>query len=41
MPLQIITEKYNTLNSLYANGGDWVDGESSFKTVVSCTSVSR
>jgi hypothetical protein len=33
MPLQIITEKYNTLNSLYANAGDWVDGESSFNTV--------
>ena len=32
MPLQIVTEQYNTLNSLYANGGDWVDGESLFTT---------
>ncbi len=33
MPLQIITEKYNTLNSLYANAGDWVDGVSLFTTI--------
>ena len=32
MPLQIVTEQYNTLNSLYANGGDWVDGQSLFTT---------
>lgn len=32
MPLQIVSESYNTLNSLYANGGDWVDGESKFTT---------
>ena len=32
MPLNIITEKYNNLNSLYANAGDWIDGESKFNT---------
>jgi hypothetical protein len=32
MPLQIVTEQYNGLNSLYANAGDWVDAESSFTT---------
>jgi len=32
MPLKIITEEYNTLNSLYANAGDWVEAESKFNT---------
>jgi hypothetical protein len=32
MALQIVTESYNGLNSLYANAGDWVDGESKFTT---------
>ena len=32
MALQIVTEQYNGINSLYANGGDWKDGESLFTT---------
>ncbi len=32
MALQIVSESYNGLNSLYANAGDWKDGESKFTT---------
>ena len=30
MSLVLTSEKYNTLNALYANGGDWIDGELTF-----------
>jgi len=31
MPLSITSEKYNGLQGLYANAGDWVNGETTFR----------